>query len=179
MVSASPSGTITHAFPWRVEETLTSGIEIARPTLNVYITRQDLGITTKALIDTGSPVCIFPRGVGDFLGVDFAGESEGLGIRLYGRKWRSITQTVEMSLVPYDDIHWFANVEFVIDAVTGIDDGQTDLPFAILGVEGFLDQWAMTINARDKYFVVESPTACRERTPPEVFQEMRRRWPVV
>lgn len=55
---------VRHIFPWREEESLTSGLPIRRPTVDVGVTGPFGSIGAKALIDTVSPRTVFPRGIG-------------------------------------------------------------------------------------------------------------------
>ncbi|MDQ6783012.1 MAG: hypothetical protein M3063_06150 [Actinomycetota bacterium] len=97
--------------------------------MDVTVALDDLSIRAKALIDTGSPRTIFPRGVGDLLSVDFPQYSfEGTkNIRLLGHDWPAISETVTLSLEPFGaDLAWEAEVDFVLE---------DRLEFAILGYD--------------------------------------------
>lgn len=125
--------------------------------------------TTKALIDTGSPRCIFPRGIGDLVGVDFPDYPSGADkkIQLMGREWPAITMSVDLVLRPFTDC-WSAEVDFV---------HEEGLPFALLGYEGFLNRWAVSFNGYHGYFIVEPIDDFEVRQPPEVFDLLRQNWP--
>ena len=127
-------------------------------------------ITTKALIDTGSPRCVFPRGVGDLLGIEFPDfpSQAPKKITLMGRDWPAVTDSVELMLRPFTDDRWEAEVDFVLD------DG---LPFALLGYEGFLNRWAVSFNGYAGYFVVEPIESFDERQPAAVFEALKSQWP--
>lgn len=159
-----------HAFPWREEESLTTGVRILRPTIDVDVSSGELGVTTKALIDTGAPGTVFPRGIGDLLGIEFppfATEAEKT-IQLMGRAWPAITHTVNLALRPFEDMGWEAEVDFFLEE---------GLSFGILGYEGFLNRWAVSINGYAGYFIVEPADEFDERQPPEVLADLRSRWP--
>lgn len=127
-------------------------------------------IATKALIDTGAPRCVFPRGVGDLIGVEFPdfGSSAPKKITLMGRDWPAVTETVDLLLRPFTDDRWTAEVDFVLDE---------GLPFALLGYEGFLNRWAVSFNGYAGYFIVEPIEGFVERQPEAVFETLRSQWP--
>ncbi len=159
-----------HIFPWREEEASPGGLRVLRPTVDVLLTYDSFGIATKALIDTGSPRTILPRGVGDALGIDFP-RSTDPNLRhhyLMGRRWPAITVLVLLELPPFSELSWEAEVDFVLEE---------DLPFGLLGFEGFLNRWAVSFNGYHSYFVVEPVEAFEERIPPDPFEEFQRRWP--
>jgi hypothetical protein len=110
-----------------------------RPTVDVELSLGRLAITTKALIDTGAPRSVFPRGVGDLLAVEFPKfpSDAPKTLTLMGRAWPAVTETVNMLLRPFEDLGWQAEVDFVLE---------DDLPFALLGYEGFLNRWAVSFN---------------------------------
>jgi hypothetical protein len=158
------------AFPWREEESLTTGVKILRPTVDVDVSVGDLGVTTKALIDTGSPRTIFPRGIGDLVGIEFPdlkADAEKK-IELMGGRWPAITRPVSLLLQPFDDMGWEAEVDFLLDDV---------LSFGILGYEGFLNRWAVSINGYLGYVIVEPAEDFDQRQPPEVLADLKARWP--
>src|SRR5579863_6295910 len=136
-----------HPFPWREEESLHSGAVVLRPTVDVQVGSPPWSIVTKALIDTGAPRTVFPRGIGDFVGVQFPDlpRDADKKITLMGRNWPAVTTQVAVVLRPFDDLGWEAEADFVLDE---------GLPFALLGYEGFLNRWAVTFNAAYGYFLV-------------------------
>ncbi|MEA3078005.1 MAG: hypothetical protein QOF60_2913 [Actinomycetota bacterium] len=150
---------------------MTTGQVILRPMVNVEVaTGPKERATTKALIDTGAPRTVFPRGIGDLIGVPFLDGPGGTGvlIDLMGRRWAAVTQTVDLLLRPFDDLGWTAEVDFVVDE---------GLPFALLGYEGFLNRWAVSFNAYKGYVVVEPIESFDERLPLDPFVEAQERWP--
>jgi hypothetical protein len=62
-------GSRYHIFPWREEDTV-KGRPVLRPTIDVQLTAGDMQVTTRALIDTGAPRTVFPRGIADALAID-------------------------------------------------------------------------------------------------------------
>jgi hypothetical protein len=126
--------------------------------------------TTPALIDTGAPRTVFPRGIGEIIGIDFP-EEGGVGdvnIDLMNHRWPAVTRNVDLLLRPFEDLGWSAEVDFVLEE---------GLPFGLLGYEGFLNRWAVSFNAYSGYFVVESVEDLDARIPLDTFEEMQRRWP--
>lgn len=157
-------------FPWRESERLTSGEPVVRPLLDVDLVLGDLEIRTPALIDTGAPRCLFPRGVADVLGLRFPPKSH-LAVRqhlMLGRSWAAITHMVTLSVDSVAGMVWEAEVDFLFDE---------GLSFGVLGLEGFLNKWAVTFVGGRNYFVVESTDGFERRVPPEPFDEFQRRWP--
>jgi hypothetical protein len=161
-----------HAFPWREEESLTSGEKILRPTVDVEVSNGDRVITARALIDTGAPRTVFPPGIGDVLGIEFPDFPSGAEkkIRLMGDVWPAITASISLTLRPFDDLGWEAEVDFFV---------REGLPYGILGYEGFLNRWAVSINAYSGYFIVEPAEDFESRQPPELLNELRARCPAL
>jgi hypothetical protein len=124
----------------------------------------------KALIDTGSPRTVFPRGIGDLLAVEFptlAFECPKK-IQLMGREWRAVTETVQLMLRPFEDFDWDAEVDFVFDE---------GLQFGLLGWEGFLNRWSVSLNGYLGYVIIEPAEDFHDRQDPELFADLRERWP--
>ena len=129
----------------------------------------DLTTTTKALVDTGAPRCVFPRGAGEALGLTFPPPSQAATkVLLMGRTWPTITQAITFELPPFNDLAWEAEVDFVLEE---------GLPFGILGYEGFFNRWAVSFNAYEGYFVVEPVEDFTSRLPLDPFDEMTTRFP--
>lgn len=137
-------------------------------------------ISTKALIDTGAPRCIFPRGVGDIIGLSFPTfpSQAHKKIRLMGEVWPAVTVSVDLLLRPFDDLAWTAEVDFVLgNRDLNLPTGYADLPFAVLGYEGFLDRWAVSFNGYFGYFVVEPAEEFDARQPDSLIADLRNAWP--
>lgn len=158
-----------HAFPWREEESIIGGHPVLRPTVDVKLEANDLTITAKALVDTGAPRCVFPRGIGDLISVEFPQISTRCDkrITLMGRTWPAQTALVTMHLQPFVDA-WEAEVDFVHDE---------GLPFGLLGYEGFLNRWAVSFNGYHGYFVVAPVDLFHDRQPSDLLDRLRSRWP--
>lgn len=75
--------------------------------LDVGLRSADLRTTTKALVDTGSTRTIFPRGIGDLLGVEFPDfrSNAPKKITLMARDWPAVTETVELVSSDRSRIH--------------------------------------------------------------------------
>lgn len=138
--------------------------------MDVQLTLGDLVTTTKALIDTGAPRSVFPRGIGDLLGLEFPTlpSAAPTKVRLMGHEWPAITATVNLLLPPFSDLGWEAEVDVVVEE---------GLPFALLGYEGFLNRWAVSFNGYLGYFIVEPAEHFDTRQPDEIFAELRERFP--
>jgi hypothetical protein len=160
-----------HIFPWREEESLLgTGQRIVRPTVDVTLSHADLDITTKALIDTGAPRCVFPRGVADALAIEFPKPwtTNFTKVHLLGQEWKAITVTLSLQLPPFDDLGWDTDVDIV---------AEEGLPFGLLGYEGFLNRWVVSVNGYHSYFVIEPLESFEGRLPAEPLEEFRRRFP--
>jgi hypothetical protein len=159
-----------HFFPWRTEESLKTGKRILRPTVDVRLGSGAGRATANALIDTGAPVTVFPRGVGDKLDLDFPENEWGPGeevVTLMGNDWQCIVREVSLLLPPFEDLGWQAPVRFVL---------QPGLPFGLLGYEGFLNRWAVSFNAYEGYMVVETVESFHERMPIDPRVEFQKGW---
>jgi hypothetical protein len=108
--------------------------------------------TTRALIDTGSPITIFDRGAADALGVRMGRTGAEVGtVALLGGLRSVQSEYVELSLPAAQGHDWTARVAFVRDQAF-------QMAFqGILGTEGFLDKYAVTFNKYYDYFVVQPP----------------------
>jgi hypothetical protein len=75
---------------------------------------------------------------------------------------------VELQINPFEDLAWSAQVDFVIE---------DELPFGLLGQEGFLNRWAVSFNAGFGYFVIEDLDVFHERLGREPLGDLERRFP--
>jgi hypothetical protein len=108
--------------------------------------------------------------VGDLLAVEFPQlpSQAPKKITLLGHDWSAVTATVGLALPPFDDLTWDAEVDFVVE---------DDLPFALLGYEGFLNRWAVSFNGYLGYFVVAPAEDFDLQQPSELFDDLKARWP--
>lgn len=116
--------------------------------------------TPKALIDTGAPVTVFPRGAGDLLGVNFPEWEADCAehFTVYGPRWGAVRADVEMAIQGTNgEVAWSADVLFSY---------REGLPYGILGREGFLDRWAVAFNGYYNYFIIEPMEEGDERYRP-------------
>jgi hypothetical protein len=114
--------------------------------------------TTRALIDTGSPLTVFDRGVAEALviNIGYAGCEKGY-IALLGGSRPVQFEYVDLNLPHYPGLSWTARVAFITDRTF-------QMPFqGILGLEGFLDKFVVTFNAYENYFLVEHPDEWNSR----------------
>jgi hypothetical protein len=137
--------------------------------VDVTLQLGDLETTTVALVDTGAPRCVFPRGTGEALGLEFPMVSQTTSKAVFlGHDWPIIATSVNLDLPPFQDLGWEAEVDFVLEE---------GLPFALLGYEGFLNRWAVSFNAYLGYFVVEPAEDFDRRIPEDSFTQMLERFP--
>lgn len=141
-----------HVFPYREE----GNPPILRPTLDVRIQHDVNGDwSCRALVDTGSPITFFDRGVADALNVRLhqAGARQDT-IRILGGTWRIQFEHVAMELPEAPEISWETQVGFVVSP-------ELQMPFqGVLGTVGFLDNHAVTFNRYYDYFIVDRPDDC-------------------
>jgi hypothetical protein len=137
--------------------------------VDVRLTFGSRHIGSSALLDTGAPVTVFPRGIGDAMEVDFPEDIKACeeNVILMGHTWPCILRTVSLVLPPFDDLEWDAPVRFVFEE---------GLPFGLLGYEGFLNRWAVSFNAYAGYTVVETVESFAERIPVDPWEEFQRDW---
>ena len=102
--------------------------------------------------------------------IEFPDFPSGAGkkIRLMGDVWAAITASISLMLRPFDDLGWEAAVDFFVEE---------GLQYGILGYEGFLNRWAVSINAHSGYFIVEPAEDFESRQPSELLNELRARCP--
>lgn len=143
-----------------------------RPTLDVELSRAGLTWRMKALVDTGSPVCVFPRGAGEALGLHFASDALSPAPRLVdmlGERWAAVPEVVDLTLPRFPTFNWEAEVLFLVK--------EWDMPYGVLGQDGFLHRWAASFNYYGGYFVIEPADQFAERLPVDEFEEIMKRFP--
>jgi hypothetical protein len=84
------------------------------------------------------------------------------------RERGAVTAWINLVLRPFSDVVWEAEVDFVRDE---------GLPYGLLGYEGFLNRWSVTVNGYHGYVIIEPADEAHTREDPELFRELRRRWP--
>jgi hypothetical protein len=144
---------------------LASG-RIPRPTVDVRLEVDQGPWLTKALIDTGAPRCVFDRGTADALGLDLTDKTRARTHYLVGREWIAVPRVVNVTLPQVVGISWEAEVDFIL--------ADWDMPFGLLGQEGFLDRWVVTFNRYSNYFVVQSVSDFEERLPVDPWEAFQR-----
>ncbi|MGO9292380.1 MAG: hypothetical protein ACLP52_00605 [Streptosporangiaceae bacterium] len=145
-------------FPYREE----GNPPILRPTVDVRLTCGPTGDwTTRALIDTGSPITIFDRGVAEALVISIGHVGCETGwIALLGGRRHIQFEYVDLCLPHYPELSWTARVAFITDRTF-------QMPFqGILGREGFQDKFVVTFNAYENYFLIERPDDWNARNNP-------------
>ena len=154
-------------FPYREEEPRPGRPAIARPTVNLILANYQLTVVIRALVDTGSPFCIFGRAVADAIDIDMGiGRGPDREIHILGGVHRARVAHVEFDLPPFEGLSWETEAYFLY--------ADLNLSFAgVLGQQGFLDRWVASFNYYDGYFVIEQREAFIERLgrdPAEDFQ---------
>lgn len=127
---------------------------------------EDLSQPTKALIDTGSERCLFPRGIGDALNVEFASHVPREVVGIGGADREVVMTNVVLSVTRAPEMWWHAPVGFFVD--------EWDITFGILGNRGFLDRCVVSFHRSANYFVLESVEEWERRTPPDPFEEFQK-----
>jgi hypothetical protein len=158
-------------FPWREEERhKPTGLPVLRPTVEIELSSADLSVRAKALIDTCAPRTIFPRGYGEAIGIEFPSPlTPGLpSHKLLGDLWVATREFVHLVFPPFHESGWDAEVDFLLDE---------GLPFGVLGLDGFLNRWVVSLNAYHSYFVVEPIDDFERRMPRDPFVEFQRQFP--
>ena len=136
-------------FPYREE----GNPPILRPTVDIQLNHPPNGEwTTRALIDSGSPLTVFDRGVAEALCVNIGAFGATTGsIALLGARRTVQFGYVQLSLPGHAGQTWDARVAFVTDRAF-------QMPFqGILGAEGFLNKFVVTFHAYGNFFLVEHP----------------------
>jgi hypothetical protein len=135
-------------FPYREE----GNPPILRPTVDIQLNCAPNGEwTTRALIDSCSPLTIFDRGVAEALVVNFRYDADRGSTALLGQKRIVQFEYVELALPGYPGHGWEARVAFITDRTF-------QMPFqGILGAEGFLHKFVVTFHAGENFFLVEHP----------------------
>lgn len=137
-------------FPYREE----GNPPRARPTLDIRLSLEPNGEwTTRALVDTGSPLTVFDRGTADALGIRIGqAGAQTASIALLGKDHTVQFEYVDLALAVDLSASWTARVAFITDATF-------EMPFqGILGTVGFLDRWCVTFNKYYDTFSIREPT---------------------
>jgi hypothetical protein len=114
-------------------------------------------IVVRALVDTGSPFCIFGRAVAEALEIDTGlGRGDDRDIHILGGVHQARVAMVTFDLAPFAGMSWEAEASFLY--------AELEQSFAgVLGQEGFLDRWIASFNYYDSYFVIEEHDSFVER----------------
>lgn len=160
-----------HVFPYREEDRVIDrpdGGLILRPTLDVRLDLGDSEWTLRALADTGSSACLFPRGAGEALGVDLRGwrQRKHHEFRIAGAARLAVAEMVHVTIADVEEMNWLTEAWFFTE--------EWNLPFGVLGNDGFFDRWVMSFNRGSNYFVIESPPEFKRRTPFDEDEQVSR-----
>lgn len=124
-----------------------------------------------ALIDTGATHCLFPLGAAEALQLDVTSR-EGRQVHTFdvsGKPRPAFSEIVTLTLPPFEELNWDAEIWFFFE--------EWDLPFALLGSEGFLDKWVVSFDRSSNYFIVESPPEFQRRLPRDSFVDFQEFFP--
>lgn len=131
-----------YRFPYRLE----GNPPIERPTVDVRLVHDGAEWTTRALIDTGSPLTVFDYGTAEALGIRIGNTGHRSGtVALLGAQRVVQYEYVDLTVLDAGEHTWLADVAFI---------KQMDFQMAfqgILGQQGFLDRHVVTFNLRDSY----------------------------
>jgi hypothetical protein len=160
-------------FPWREEEIVKGPSKrLRRPTLDVTLTLGPTEVSQRALIDRGAPRTVFPLGAAVALGIDVPEQPyqgpEFKDLAFMSHTWKAFSCSLTLKLPPYEALFWDAEVDFVLDE---------GLPFGLLGCEGFLDKWAVSLSGYHTYTVIEPVDALHGRVPIDNFRLWQEEWP--
>jgi hypothetical protein len=160
-------------FPWREEEFVRGrSHRLHRPTLDVTLSLGEDEVSQRALIDSGSPRTVFPIGAAIALGVELPeepySEPECKELHFLGHSWMAFAYTVTLKLPPYQELTWEAEVDFVLSE---------GLNFGLLGCEGFMDRWAVSLSGYHTYTVIEPIERLHDRLPIDTFEIWQREFP--
>ncbi|HUZ44412.1 MAG TPA: hypothetical protein VMU63_08395 [Acidimicrobiales bacterium] len=138
--------------------------------MDVLLSHGESDWQTRALVDTGAPRSVFSRGCAEALEIDL---SPPYGNRLrthefIGKSWQAVTVHVHLTLPPFEDFTWQTEVDFLL--------AEWDMPFGILGHEGFLDRWVVTFNRYRNYFIVQEVGDFEQGLPVDPFVEFQKEW---
>jgi hypothetical protein len=115
---------------------------------------------------------VFPRGAAIGLEIDLPEPLSGRPgiqkLKFLNHEWEAVAHTVTLCLPAFPDLIWEAEVDFVLEE---------GLSFGLLGLEGFLNRWAVSFNAYHNYFVIEPIEDFHQRMPIDVFRMWQEEWP--
>lgn len=111
------------------------------------------GWSEDALVDSGSPACLFSRDWGEAIGVEFgASDATYDSFEILGERQPAQKQVVTIVLDKWPDIRWELDAWFFLERW----DWKLQVG-GILGTEGFLTHWIVTMLRPLNMFVVASP----------------------
>lgn len=145
MLGKPPHG--IHYFSYRDEGTP----PIARPTLDIQLQYEDHpSWSTRALVDTGSPITLFDRGTADGLGIRVGNTgARHESVRIMGGSYRAQFELVSLSLPEAPGESWEASIGFIMSPTF-------QMPFqGLLGTDGFLDRFVVTFNKYEEWFSLQ------------------------
>ena len=149
------SGPVLHVYPYRDE----GDPPVPRPTVDIHLEFGETGQwTTRALIDSGSPITVFDGATAEALTIRLGQSGARTGsVALLGARRAIQVEYVHLCLPDYPEYQWETEVAFITDL-------GFQMPFqGILGSRGFLDRFAVTLDYYNTRFIVEQPAEWTER----------------
>lgn len=147
---------VAHGFTYRSYPRLRGGVreDVLRPTISFTVELPGGEAWSEdALIDSGSPACLFTRHVGEAIGVQI-GRPEAVydNFEILGRQEAAQRERVQVTLNKWPDLSWEMDAWFFVRTW----DWRLQVG-AIFGTEGFLTEWAVTLLRPLNMFVISSP----------------------
>jgi hypothetical protein len=136
--------------------------------LDIEVTRGDLSHRVAALIDTGAPSCLFPKGIGDALDVDFALGVPRHEVKILGQKRLVVRADIVLGLPSVPEMWWNTEAGF-------FDQEWDDIRLGVLGHRGFLDHCVVSFHASRNAFIIESIDEWERRAPIDPFDVFQQR----
>ena len=154
--SSASADLVAHGFRYRSYERLRGAEreEVLRPTVSFTIQLPNGEAWSEdALIDTGSPACLFTLHVAEAIGVRIGRPGAVFdNFEILGRRAAAQKERVRVTLNQWPDLSWD------LDAWFFVEDWSWSLQVGgIFGTEGFLTQWAVTMLRPLNMFVIASP----------------------
>ena len=146
---------VAHGFTYRSYPRVKHGVrkDILRPTVSFTIQLPGGEAWSEdALIDSGSPACLFTHQVGEAIGVRFGRSgAEYENFEILGRREAAQMERVHVTLGHWPDLSWEMDAWFFLETW----DWKLQVG-GIFGTEGFLTEWIVTFLRPFNMFVVAS-----------------------
>lgn len=129
---------------------------VSLPVIDYTVTVSGRTFSGEALVDSAAPLCFFTRRVANDLGMAFSPYRETqppVNVRVSGGTHVAFQFPVQLTVgksaaLDWGTIGWFFYANWSLFPPT---------LSAILGTEGFFDQWAVSLVRPRKYFTIDPP----------------------